>query len=941
MAHENIQLSYPNFCLGPVPGTICTVNTSNPTSVLRIKNTAGAIVDEYSFSANIVNDIEGLEYVGPQQITSIIDGLSFFTLERVSSHTCVIKRWETRTAFKELDLKEQIIKSDSGDARYNVYAFAVEYDTRTVRNPNEGYAFVDLNNSTGIKTGTKLYFGPSTDTDNLGAAEVVTVSHVGQVSDGLRVYLNSPLNYQYVVGDKVTFYRYVYLISHTGYAGDTSRGAMYKLDAYTWNTVETDTSTIYKKIEAARWCPSVRAVAGVLSTNILFIRPYNSYINWRSLFLDNFLENKLDTYSVVDVIFDGNNIYRLQNAITLRTDEGELTSFAWSTYNYQQDTLLPYNNNINLWMEQSIVTGHTKSITVNATVKDQYFVGLRDVDLQFYMDGDDDARFAPLSGWATTDLNGQATIGYVSGFEHYGHTQLSVNAAGGSTFKGSEEVWGFNNIISYPDFNPVEYSVFQKREDLTPGFSYLRQLNDYFKIVRKNEYGQLIFADPHVLTINKSYYTTPGGDWGSVDDSRIDTINPQRIGQWLPQLYRGSADQHDAPVVVPNNNSPFSNWEYPDLPADPTIRPFPIPNQIKLVEERETFVKIKSLTDYLIYDQYADPLQEGRLPDIMVLQPDESSSKQLSQLKLSLHTHWVDSDPYDELWTYVSINQFIFVEDAIPRFFSSKNPIDTNIWIRLRPFSFSLDNDTFRMWVREVSYAGDTGYVEITDDVQLSNFDAGGGLLGIEALYDPPIDFHYNATVFVRIEVYDEAYIPNFIYIDYWFNIIPDYTAPYLTNLYPDREQENVAVDTEISFEIHDIGTGLDFDSLECLLNSRLMTPEHLTVEELSTHHLRVTYNPPQNLYFDKDYKVTVKIQDTAPNQNKTIESWRFYTAESSGIVFTDFDPIKCKRGTSRFKDVSVTVLAGGDGLDKDSIRMQVYNKDVKHKLVPIIYRIS
>jgi hypothetical protein len=33
--------------------------------------------------------------------------------------------------------------------------------------------------------------------------------------------------------------------------------------------------------------------------------------------------------------------------------------------------------------------------------------------------------------------------------------------------------------------------------------------------------------------------------------------------------------------------------------------------------------------------------------------------------------------------------------------------------------------------------------------------------------------------------------------------------------------------------------------------------------------------------------------------------------------------------------------LAGGEGLDKDSIRMQVYDKDVKHKLVPIIYRIS
>lgn len=314
---------------------------------------------------------------------------------------------------------------------------------------------------------------------------------------------------------------------------------------------------------------------------------------------------------------------------------------------------------------------------------------------------------------------------------------------------------------------------------------------------------------------------------------------------------------------------------------------------------------------------------------------------QVSQLKLGHHTNWVDGQPYDELWTYINVNQFVFVEEAIPQFFSSKNPIGTDIWIRLRPFAFSLDNNSFRMWIREVSYAGDTGYVEVTEEVQIVNFDAGGGLLGIEALYNPPQDFHYTAIVFVRIEVYDEAYIPNFVYVDYWFNIIPDYTAPYLTNLYPGREQQNVSVDTKISFEIHDIGTGLDLSSLECLLNSRLMDPNYLTIEEVSTHHIKVEYQPPQHLYFDKDYKVTVKIQDTAPNKNKTIDSWRFYTAESSGLIFTDFDPDNCKRGMRRFNDVRVTVLAGGEGLDKDSIRMQVYNKDVKHSLVPIVYRIS
>lgn len=595
MAHENIQLTYPNFCMGPVPGTICTVNTSNPTTVLRIKNTAGAIVDEYSFSSNIVNPVEGLEYVGPAQITEIIDGLSFFTLERISSSACVIKRWETRTNFKELDLKEQIIRTNTGDFRYNVYAFAVEYDIRILRNPNEQYAFVDLNDSSGIKTGTRLYFGPSTDSDNLGATDVARVSHVGIVSDGLRVYLTAPLSNQYTVGDKVTFYKYVYLISRTGYAGDTTRGAMYKLDAYNWSTVETDTNTIYKKIEAARWNPSIRAVASVLSTNILFVRPYDSYTNWRSFFLDNFLENKIDTYDVVDVIFDGSTIYRLQNGITLRDDDGEIASYVWTSYNYQQDTLLPYNNNINVWMEQTIVTGHTKSITINATVRDQYFVGLHDVDINFYLDGDDDARFVPLSGWTTTDLNGRATIGYISGFEYYGHTLIKANADGGSSNKGSEEVWAANNVVSYPDFPDVEFKIFQKREDLLPGYTYLRQLNDYYKIVTLNESGQRVWSNPFVTTINKSYYTAPGGDWLDIEDEWAS--QPTVVRDWLPQLYRGDGNQYDAPRYLPSNLGTFSNWPYPDL-GEPPIKTFPIPNQIKLIEEFGTEIKVNSLTTF-------------------------------------------------------------------------------------------------------------------------------------------------------------------------------------------------------------------------------------------------------------------------------------------------------------------------------------------------------
>ena len=70
-------------------------------------------------------------------------------------------------------------------------------------------------------------------------------------------------------------------------------------------------------------------------------------------------------------------------------------------------------------------------------------------------------------------------------------------------------------------------------------------------------------------------------------------------------------------------------------------------------------------------------------------------------------------------------------------------------------------------------------------------------------------------------------------------------------------------------------------------------------------------------------------------------DSYRFYTMESEGVTFVDPLPGICKRGTNRFEDVSVVVLPSGNGVDKDSITLQVFNKDVNPQIVPILYRIS
>ena len=193
----------------------------------------------------------------------------------------------------------------------------------------------------------------------------------------------------------------------------------------------------------------------------------------------------------------------------------------------------------------------------------------------------------------------------------------------------------------------------------------------------------------------------------------------------------------------------------------------------------------------------------------------------------------------------------------------------------------------------------------------------------------------------MKIEVYDEAYIPNFIEVQYWFYITPDYKRPYLTNLSPSREEENVPVDTKVYFEIWDIGSGVDLDSIEILMNSRLVRGDDLDIDATDIQQVKITYTPPVPLYFSKDYKITVKCQDVSPQENRMNDAYTFYTTDSTGIYITDPVPSICKRGMTRFEDVSAVLLADGNGIDKRTIRMQVYNKDVNPTIVPIVYRVG
>lgn len=913
---ENVHFKYGNFCLGPIAGTFCSVNQDDATTILRIKTSAGSLIADYSLSSNIVNELIHLEYVGPSDITALMDGLTFFTVEKVDSTRCIIKRYEMRTSSNQLNLKHQIVKYTTGLYYYDIRAAAVEHYERTfsLHNPG-GTDHLEINSTSRIISGTRMFLGPSNDGDNIGAGESVIVSHI----IGSTVYFTSNLVYQYVIGDQISFYTDVYLVSDLGMGGDTSRGTIFKIDVDSGSVGDVNTGKVYRNIDAARWCVPSQTIAAITGGNMIFINPYASYYNWRSIHLNNLEDDNSTHIPIYDVLFEDTvdiPVYLLANKITTRDDDGNRTTEDWgSWYNYTRNMLTPYTNSIEIYMVKSVIVGDENATTLYIKVIDQFGVSLSGKTVYFFMSPGGLGYFTPPGAQVDTDSNGEASILFT--FYHTDDERRSVEITcktDGSSDVSTGSIYVWNSI-----------RIFQEI-----GVSNEGKL-DAWEIELASDVGMRAIAsgiDNLMNMYTRSFFTNPGGDWSQ----NVQTAAEVPI--YLPGL------------IVGEGEGPPYSFSAPSLPITPPTKYSPMPNTIHQVEEFEGESTLRQLGDFKCLTETEAPTHDTfkyEEPYTLMHAISGTYSLQLSQLKLSSHTHWVDGTDYDYLWTYTALDQFIFVEDAIPKFWSVKNPIDTNIWIRLRPYAYSLSPTTAKMFVREVWWGGDTGYVDVSGQLTKQTFDAGGGVLGLELTYNPAQDFHYNSIVYVVIEVYDIAPSPNRITTSYWFEVIPDYKAPYLENLSPSREQDNVNVDTDIYFEIKDDGAGVDIDTLELYVNSRIVSPTNIVIVKVSDNHYKVTYTPPTNFFFDKRVTVGVIVDDLTEYDNYLNDRYAFYTPESDNILFTEFLPGACKRGLPRFQDVSFLALGIGSGVDRDTLRLQVREKDVTDQstIVPIIYRIS
>jgi len=360
---------------------------------------------------------------------------------------------------------------------------------------------------------------------------------------------------------------------------------------------------------------------------------------------------------------------------------------------------------------------------------------------------------------------------------------------------------------------------------------------------------------------------------------------------------------------------PGGDWIGTSPPSDYTII-------VKQVADFESVDYIKQLSKDVNIGAHVEQLA------------DKTNDVQLSQLYISRHKSFGHKDT-------VQIDQFRFIEDAIPAFWSEKNPINTNIYIRLRPFAFSLNQSTLKFKIRELSYVEDTGFVDVTSLCAISTFDAGGGLLGLDVVYNPVNDFHHSAIIYVSIEVYDTAPLPNIILADYWFKIIPDYKSPYIINETPSREACDVPIDSDVCFDIIDAGVGVDINTLELYVNN--VEVSYVTTVISGGYH--IYYTNASEFFYGETVEVAVGVEDKSTNRNRLFDAWRFYCVGSTGpwIDEESFYPEACSKGIPRrIHGVSANVYAvDGTGIDKDSILVRIGGKDRKVQIIPIIYRLK
>ncbi|MBV5347616.1 Ig-like domain-containing protein [bacterium] len=872
MVLENITIAQDNFCIAPLVGTFATIDTTTATARFIIKNTTGVSTVSYTLNPNLAQNtvVHYFDYIGPRNVTTLVNGMVFITMESNSSSQVTIKKWNLNKTNTRLDLDYTITKNTSGNEIINCTNMAAgRYYTTLSGTTVSGTGKIALNDITNVISGTRLYIGPSSNTSYLNAYEEVIATSISGNTVSIRTPsgLGIPLANYYNTGDPITYLGDFYLFSEVGYGNNTNVGSMITIDNYTGTTITKHDSALYNGLATANYGIPFYGTVGIIKGSELLYVDITDHTIQKSSRLNITRPFSNSLYNVNAIAFSISSIYRLQSGRMSRADNGDYAEISWATYNYHEDGVSRYSDTITLYTTTGTL-GNQKTVTIYGCVRDQYGMALSGKTVTFAkIYGDVICTWGEVNKQGVTNINGICSITYTSGwYDPALATNINEDIKISAKTDGANILTGSIYIYTTLIFRLNAKFLFGAAN--TPfGTNLITQKSNVFTSTNGSLIQALAFNSKFEL---KSYskFRLPGG---------------HEIWQDINQ---GTAILEQRKQFVSNLN----------------------------VDQR---VLLSSLLNVTQSNNY-----KGACP--------------LSQTYISRHL------PSGSNKDDVSIAQFKFIIDAVPTPFSEKNNVNATIWLKLAPYGFDLNKSTLIFRVRELSYAGDSGFIDYvgTANLIITEYDAGGGLIGLEILYTPTEYFHNAAVVYVYLSLYDNGLPPNKIEFDYWFLVIPDYKSPYILNEVPSRNQHDVPVDSEVSFDILDTEVGVDINTLEFYIDNRAKIFTYTILPK----GYRITYTNIDHFYYTQPVEISIRVNDSSNQANTLYDMWRFYCV-SSEVPFIDpssFYPVPCVRGLStRTTEEHFRLYDVGTGIDMSSITLLVDGIKRPIDLTPIIKRIE
>lgn len=359
---------------------------------------------------------------------------------------------------------------------------------------------------------------------------------------------------------------------------------------------------------------------------------------------------------------------------------------------------------------------------------------------------------------------------------------------------------------------------------------------------------------------------------------------------------------------------------------------FPQPNRnldaITLGNDGQRWGHLDGDSGLLMYEDIYARSDSGRIQEFAV-----KGVGRVLQTVLSFSNSLRSIRQLGEIEGETDLKQFPFLLLAVPEPFSEKNPVDSDVFIRLSNFATPLASGTITLYLDDV----------LQSELTIEEFF--GGLGGFDVTWSNSFQFDYDAQVDVRWDFRDSDVPSNRFIIEYPFYTVKDLAGPRISNLVPGDETSNFPINGTIQFDVEDFENDVNIDSLVLYVNGvRVVDGVTGTLDLVRFDNEKgytVKYTPDEPFLYGDLIPVAIFISDTSINNNETFFTYSFTTSESIAPRLINIRPLPCATDVPVGTDISVDIIDGGHGFEVDSIVFTVNEVERTGSLliIPVVHR--